>query len=131
VHAIGADDPMRLELEISANDSVRMQASHWRVPEELDPGLMRPFSEQALQRCPFYARSVTGREIGGYATGFVTELDTPKRASFAGRNANAEASKPPDGIRHQPFAAGLVDGRMPPVENDGSEPQARSFDSGC
>src|SRR5271166_289110 len=101
VLSVSADDP--------ACPHVR-KVSHVSAPKEPDAEIVRAIDQMLMQPDAPHGNAMSARKIGRHASARADKSNPAKRERLLGINADAQLAERLERIRHQAFAASLVDG---------------------
>jgi len=111
VSAIGAGNPAGAHTPPANQNTFAVEASHRPSPGKLRAGARGVFVKQGVQRHAAQAQPAAVRKIGGHVMIAAQEMNAAERRAERRRNLHADTARGFQRVRHEPFAAGFVNGR--------------------
>jgi hypothetical protein len=103
-----------------------MDACHASAPKEPDADLVSALDQKLVQPDATHCDAVPSRKIRLRCATVSDKTNAAKRERLLGIDGDAQLAERLERIRHQAFAAGLIDGRLSGIRNDDVE----SFQAG-
>ncbi len=137
---VGTHDVTGMKRAAVGADGGSFDSLHYRLPMEADTEFYGPVEQELVEEQAFDAATVGRRERrlgdGGCSAGIGSsvEADAGEDGADGGRDVDAEFSEGREGVGHEAFTAGLVDGRSHAVgdlDTDSSEGGGDSAGKTC
>ena len=130
LRAIGADDPAGADFAAAGVDDAAFNAGDGCAPQQANAERRGAIDHDFVQRGAAQAKAGTGAKfrLGGQAAG--AETDAAKRMACRLPDRDAQRARGGDAVRHDAFAAGLVDGRAAAIGHGDVETEPPGGDRG-
>jgi hypothetical protein len=107
-------------------DRIACNAGDGRRPQHLDSSPRGLVDQMVMQRGAAESNAVAVGEVGSHRMAVAVEADATEAKALALRKHDSNPSSSCDGIGHEPFPAGFIDGRAVAVRDydaESSEPR--------
>jgi hypothetical protein len=129
--AVRADDPAGRNASAGRLDRIACDTGYGRRPQHLDARPRGLVDQMVMQRGATESNAVAMREVGRHGMPFTTKANAAEAKPLALRKHDPNPSSGGEGIGHEPFPAGFIDGRPVAVRDHDAEPSEPRCDRGC